>query len=76
MYPVDEMAPMETLDLPSGLANRHVALPGLTQAITLFIQERIGRQHQRPEAHECRGAHDLVLIQPQQLLGRGKGKFE
>lgn len=57
---------------PSRCASRgpdgDMAVPLLLQAVALFRQEDVGRPRQRPEAHDSRHAHQLILVRAQFFL--------
>jgi len=76
MKPIQYVPSMAALDLTSGLANRDGALPLLLQARALFLQEDVGQQGQRPEAHDGDCAHQLIVIQPQFLFAIAEEDFD
>src|SRR5437879_5407874 len=65
MKPIEQLSAMTTLDFTAGLPNADMTLPLLLQAVALFLQEDIGQHRQRPEAHNGRRTHQLIVIQAQ-----------
>src|SRR6266571_4159147 len=76
MKPIEYVPSIAALALTSGLANRDGALPLLLQARALFLQEDVGQQGQRPEAHDGDCAHQLIVIQPQFLFAIAEEDFD
>jgi hypothetical protein len=59
MQPRKQALTVAALDVASGFANGHWALPPERQAVPLFFQKD-GEQHrQRPKAHQSLDAHEL-----------------
>jgi hypothetical protein len=67
---------MKTLDLAARLANGDGALPVLLQTSPFFIEKRVGKHRQTPEAHERGGTHALILIQAELFLAISKEDFD
>src|SRR5712692_659887 len=68
MKPIEHMPTMAALDFLPSLTNSDMTLPLCLQAVALFLQEDIGQHRQRPEAHDGRRAHHLILIPAQFFL--------
>ncbi len=69
LNPTQEVAIMEALQRPAGLAAGDVALLLLDQPRPLLLCKGVGGAHQGPEVHDGRSGHELVLIQAEHLLG-------
>ena len=70
------MPPVKALYFAPSLADGHRVCPRLAQGRSLLLQKEIRGQHQGPEPQNGCGAHDLVLIQPQQFFSIAKKDFD
>src|SRR6266487_2234715 len=76
MKPIEDLPSMAALDLAPRFADGDGALPLLLQARPFFLQEDVGQQSQRPEAHDGERAHQLIVIQAQFLLAVSEEDFD
>src|SRR5215210_3247752 len=72
MKPIKQVPPMHSLDVSACIPYGHLLRVAHLQLRTLLIEQQVSRQRQRPKALYGGGAHQLVLVQPQQLLAVGK----
>src|SRR5438105_14777708 len=68
MQPVEQVPSVHSVDFPACLPEGQMLSRTSLQMGTLFVHKQVRRQCQRPEPLDSSGAHQLVLIQSQQLL--------